>query len=153
MADYSFMRTGNNQDSNDQLNQKIIDDHMTLLTIFMEDAMHMAATYVEHSGRRGVSSNDIALGLKVRAVHGDQFWNRDDIQQKIRETEEGLREMEEEDSEEETEDISEIVEEWRASTHDCAICNTMNQIEPLWQNWNPTDRNNQAIKRAINQAL
>ena len=150
------MRTGFHQDTENEMANTFIDNHMILLAIFLEDSMRLAASYCEHAGRRGVTSTDINLAMMVRAVHGPEFWNRPDIQQKIEETRQGLSEMSDSESEATegaTEGATEAMEPWTASTHNCSICNSLNQITPIYNNWNPTDRVDITIKAAIERAL
>ena len=168
------MTTGYSQDIAEQVSEQYIENTMILLGVFTQDAMKLASIYCMHANRIIVCKNDIGLALKTRAFHGDDFWNRSDIQQRIATMREYLNEEESfnsdsdlSESEVSEGEVSEIVPDevemecentdedavWTPSTCTCEVCLTLNQIDVHWDTWNPTDRNNISIKNGIIQAL
>ena len=174
------IQTGYSQDAENNLQQKIQDDIITTVGVFTKDAAELAGTYCLHSGRNSVTIKDIELGLKTRAYYGDMFWNRPDIQQKINEMKIFLNEPgSESESESETEteyddnynddyddnyndddddEMEEVNEDSQntafvQSTCSCAICMTLNEIIPKWNNWYPTEKMEISIKKSIELAL
>jgi len=160
------MQTGFNNGADDTWATNYINEHIILLTIFMEDAMKLATTYSEHAGRQGIHSTDIILALKTRAIFGDAFWNNPNIQERINDirnevindddleemNDDNLEEFEEFEEDNEMNDgdemnISQVEEPWTKSNHNCPICEALNDVDTKWDQWNPEDKR---IKDAIN---
>jgi hypothetical protein len=153
------MTSGHSQDIADQQKNEYIENILVLLGIFIDDASRLAALYTKHSNRKIVSKIDIGLALKTRAFHGDSFWNRSDIQERIRVMQDILNEENQSENESESEEEMEEEEndnddtEWIQSSCTCDVCSTLNQIDDHWNNWNPTSRMEISIKNAINKAI
>ena len=130
---------------------------MVLITIFTEDSLQLAEVYYKHSNRKGIQNKDLERALKVRTIHGSQFWSLPNVQQNIEEVNEYWKEEEENDEENETdewEDLETIKEEpevYRNSTCTCIICSTMNQVNDLWPTWKPSNPSELVLKAAIDQ--
>jgi hypothetical protein len=166
------LRTGHSQDAENQYQQHYMNEIMVMLGIFTEDAMRLSGLYCLHSGRNSVTKKDIELALKTRAYHGDTFWNRTDIQQKIEEMRQFLNEptsesedeyVSEDDYDENEGEMSELSEELPDETIEmndieecfitsqciCEVCMTLNGIQDKWNTWNPNERISQSIKNSI----
>lgn len=82
MSDYSFMKTGYNnnvaeQTSNIQIDVETID---ILLTVFINNALQNAVKYSTMCKRNGVSREDIVYSLKYEVF---EFLNQSDLMDKI----------------------------------------------------------------------
>ena len=90
------------------------------------------------------------LGLKVAAMPTAtySFWTQD-LHTELEAVDQLLLE-EESDEEEEPELVEEVEEEWTAadSSHS-DIVKRMNEVDGLWEAWQPTDTMGIAIKRSI----
>lgn len=156
--------TGYSQNASDQYQQNYLQEVLAILGVFTDDALRLSGLYCLHSGRHSVTKKDTILALKTRAYHGDSFWNRSDIQQRITEMKQILaeheHEVEEQHSEESESDYDENVDEEEMSEEDvdsfiksectCEICTTLNEIQEKWETWYPTDHLNISIKNSIN---
>jgi len=166
------MRTGfSNENMDDVWITNYINNEAVLLSIFMEDAIELAATYCKHSDRKGIHSTDIIMALKTRAYLGDAFWNRENIQERITNVrneifgtengydeeiyeendEEFYEENDEEFYEENNEEFhSEEEEPWTKSKDRCSICLAMNDVQNKWDQWNPE---NTRVRDVINNTI
>ena len=72
--DYSFMRTGNNNNPNKTIG---LFDFAALLQIFMEDAIHISELYSLHNNIY-LSDYIYSKGFKVRSIYETIFWNKND---------------------------------------------------------------------------
>jgi len=168
------MATGHSQDAEDKYAVNYIDNIMAMVGVFFEDAIKLGAVYSLHSGRKVVCKNDVSMGMKTRAFHGDHFWNQPGIQQRIADMKEMMcdsdddmeEEYEEEEEEcEDTEDTEEIDQEaidldqelgqyqWTPSNCMCEICTALNQIDTKWDNWHPINPTEISIKNSVIKAL
>jgi hypothetical protein len=132
---------------------------LVLIGVFITDATRLGSCYCMHANRTSVTKEDIGFALKVRAFHGNSFWNSPNTQQKINEIHDLLDESESEiDSEEEEEEEEEEIEieneeKWIKSECKCVICKTLNDIDTKWDTWEPTSFSDISIKNAINSSL
>ena len=76
------LRSGYLQDIKNDFQQKIQEDMIAMIGLFIKDATELAGIFCIHLGLKSVTVKDIELGLKTRAYYGDMFWNTVDIQQK-----------------------------------------------------------------------
>ena len=162
--DYSFMKSGFNQDiSTDQANQEL-ENLAVLFTIFAEESMRMAVLYCKHSNRRVTATEDFSRAFKVRAFHGTEFWTLPHVQEKIEQVQNMIREEEEklennmgEPQKSENDFLGldvvddEEMEPYSESTCTCVICRYMNTIDQKWSSWNPQTKNDIILKGAIDQ--
>ena len=138
---------------------------MSLLTVFLENAIKSAEIYTLHSKRTIISSKDISMALKRELF---TFLDNEDIairateivqeyKQAIQEEEEYDEEYDEEDEEddEEYEDeedeyienseknkdnyITNETEEFKKSVCNCSICTEINNYSDNWDSWKPTN--------------
>jgi len=148
------MQSGFSNDTTDKFAEEYMSNIIALMEIFIEDAVGLSIVYVQHSGRKSVGNTDVCLALKTRAYHGNEFWNRDDIQERINaikaNIEEETTDSEMSESESESEMLEENLEIWSRSLCDCEICTALNGIDTVWINWSPSDRMNKSIKDSIN---
>ena len=163
------LRTGYSLDGDDRYQQYLLQEAMVMLGVFTEDATRLSGLYCLHSGRHSVTKEDMELALKTRAYHGDSFWNRNDIQQKLAEMREFLNQPDSE-SESETDyeydenadedEMSELPDEmdevedehepFIKSECTCEVCTTLNGIAEKWNSWNPSEPMEISIKNSIN---
>lgn len=161
------LRSGNSASAGDQYQQRIMEDTMAMIGVFIKDAAELAGIYCSHSKRNSVTVKDMELALKTRAFYGDVFWNRPDIKQKITEMKQFLNEpgsesesgseyeYDEEEMEEEDEQEDEEMEEEEEETPfiqsvcTCEVCKTLNEVNCKWDNWHPTEMMNVSLKRAV----
>ena len=148
MSDYSFMQTGNNINIEQEREEEQLYDIVSIMTVFMEDAIRIASIYTKHSGRSIVAKEDIQRALKLRAYYGDSFSDVERVQQ----CKEELKRYDsddamEEDFLEETNDY----EEYKESLCSCALCTKMNNINEQWNQWNPCGPMDNIVKKAIDK--
>lgn len=169
MSDYSFMKSGSGNgtyqdNSENNLDKKTENDILSLILVFIEDATKLSVTYSNHANRNKATVKDLSLALKVRAFHGDEFWNLPDVQEKIQSAQDFINEEEEytESNEDEDMEISnddadnmeaeeEEYIEFSLSSCTCKICKDMNEIDSKWGTWEPTDNINKILKKHINE--
>ena len=148
MSDYSFMKTGLIESSNNNLDNDFINNIQSIVLSFMEKAIKTCEIYVEHSNRNTITPEDIKLGLMLETF---VYINRNDTlenQLKWKNIIEGNSSEEEEHIE--TEENLEIKEEvFKKSTCKCPICEAMNNIEEKWNNWTPESDFEIILKKAI----
>ena len=116
-----------------------------LLMTLIEKAFIGAAFYAKHAERDTVTPGDIKIALMYEA---HEFWNHDDIEEKV-------EEFETEDSDSSCSDSSQIeevedVEFSRAVSCDPKIV-SMNNYFDTWDSWEPTDQTTLALKNAIDK--
>lgn len=121
-----------------------------LMAVFMEDAIKMAFYYSKHSNREKVHKKDIIFALKTRAYHGERFWNCVNISQKI----ENMKNLIEQEITSTEDDMSEDEDEeiWTKSKCSCSVCKTLNNIDIVWNDWNPITVYDNILKNAVNKA-
>lgn len=125
-----------------------------LMMVFIKKAVEHAVAYVKAAKRTIMLTKDIELGLKVAAMPTAtySFWTQD-LHTELEAVEQLLLE-EESDEEEESELVEEVEEEWTAadSSHS-DIVKRMNEVDELWEAWQPTDTMGIAIKRSIDERV
>lgn len=150
MSDYSFMQTGNNQNTDQKRLQETIVDVASMVVVFTEDAIKLAELYVQHSNRTIIAKNDIAKALKVRSYCGDTFWNLPNVQERLQNAKEFIVNNLDEDDEEL--DTTNDFEQYTDSPCNCEICIRMKQINQQWNLWNPQTPMDNILKNAIDKA-
>ena len=151
---------------------------MSLMTVFMENAVKTAEIYTKHSNRKTITSIDILLGLKKEVF---TFLDNDDIEERAlaifnKFKNEEFFNSEEEDEEEEEED-EEIIEDpmgnychlydsnnnkkknnsetdeedevFKKSECECEICKKTNECVELWKTWIPSNRIEEILYSSI----
>jgi len=146
---------------------------MSLLTVFLENAMKASETYTLHSKRTIITSKDISMALKRELF---TFLNNEDIslrateiveefKQKINANEEDEEDEEEEDDEEEYNEeegeddeeddeknnlnITNDTEEFKNSDCKCDICVEINNYTNNWKSWKPSNNIEQILYNGI----
>lgn len=145
------MATGNSDVANVELQEKYLKDMMVIMGIFSEDAMRLSAFRCMHSGRKIITSKDVELGLKTRAVRGHAFLN-DITPERIEEMKKFLFNDEEEMTDHEVE-MTDHEEEMSTKICICPMCYVLNNIETEWDNWIPSNMNEVFIKNSINKTF
>lgn len=119
-----------------------------LLLVFSKQAFQYAGAYAEAAGRSVITWRDVELGLKVAAMptFSYNFWAQD-LSQELEEIDTLLASDETED--EEIEDEEAEVEWTAAASSHSSIIQRMNEVEALWETWQPQDTMGRALKRAL----
>ena len=167
MSDFSFMKTGF---SNLAEPEGVSEDFMIqiggLIMAFMKNGVKIAAKYVEHSGRDGITPDDIKRALQLEVF---QFSKRDDTPKNIEDTIEWLKndveeygslgerdcEMPEAASDYLTDGLdiakAEPTCEFSPSTCTCTTCVQMNAVNTLWEHWKPSTMLEVVLKKGIDK--
>ena len=135
--DYSFMKTGaNNVKGKDDDPEETEKNTLAIIVSYAEGAMRTAAKYISHSGRRGITPEDLKRGMMLEMFF---FRNRDDALERAMKIKEELFDEEEEEEEEEEEDYEEdCVDEFKENNCKCQLCKCMNSVYSRWEKWEPT---------------
>ena len=139
---------------------------MSLLTVFLENAIKSAEIYTLHSNRTIISSKDISMALKrelftfldneditrrateivqeyKQAIEDEEYDEEyDEEDEKYdEEYEEYEDEEDNKDSEEKNKDnyITNDTEEFKKSVCNCSICTEINNYTDNWDSWKPTN--------------
>tara|TARA_Y100000814_G_scaffold166720_1_gene121824 strand:- start:518 stop:1012 length:495 start_codon:yes stop_codon:yes gene_type:complete len=153
-----ILKTGfENVISNDNSEHKL--QIMSLMTVFMQNALKTANIYTKHSNRNIITSMDISLGLKKELF---TFLDNDDIEERAlkiyndfkQETDEYSEEDDEEDGEndeysEENDKEGDIDEDFKKSDCDCEVCKKTNECAELWKTWKPSNRIEEILYSSI----
>ena len=130
---------------------------MSLLTVFLENAIKSAEIYTLHSNRTIISSKDISMALKRELF---TFLDNEDITTRATEIvqeykqaiedEEYDEEYDEDDEDEKYDEeydeeknkdnyITNDTEEFKKSVCNCSICTEINNYTDNWDSWKPTN--------------
>ena len=166
MSDFSFMKSGfSNLVEPDTISEEFMIQIGGLIMAFMKNGVKIAAKYVEHAGRDGITPDDIKRGLQLEVF---QFSKREDTPKNIKDTIEWLKnDIEEYGSlDERCDDIPDITDyvtdgmsiatneptcEFSLSTCECPICKQMNVVNMLWKHWTPETMLETVLKRGIDK--
>ena len=181
MSDYSFMKTGYNNNLAEQPKNNLPIDVETidiLLTVFINNALQNAVKYSTMCERNGVSKEDIIYSLKYEVF---EFLNQPDLQDKIEKARkeyfediaanEALENGEESGDEEDQEEIldddgnpiivpDEEIDNFnrinnnlleKLSDENKEFVNKIHNYYDNWNNWNPTDTIETVLKNAIDK--
>lgn len=119
-----------------------------LMLVFTKQATTYAGEYTIASGRTTMTWKDMELGMKVAAMPTPtyNFWAQNNIREELNDIEAMLNESS--DTEEVEDDVEEV--EWtHAPSEYSPIVRRMNEVEGLWEQWEPTDTIGRAIKNAL----
>ena len=152
-SNYSFMKTGSIGD--EPIDPELILNVSSLVSTFASNAIETAVKYVEHSGRRIVTAQDIKLCLMVETFKFLEEDNSEKIQKHKQMIQEDIRkELQGEISEssDEYEDEEEEEEEvFTKSNCKCDLCELVNTIEDKWKEWVPQTPLEKSIKKNIDE--
>ncbi len=149
MSDYSFMKSGfdNVQDAVDEEEMK--QNMVALILAFTEGAITTAGKYTIHSGRRGVTPEDLKRGMMLEMFF---FKKRPGVVEQAEKIKQELFTEEEEEGLDEPLAVNEEdLEDFTESTCECALCKCMNTIYTRWENWQPESRMEELFKKHIEQ--
>jgi len=165
MSDYSFLKTGfggliENEKENDP--SEFILRVQSILFSFMEKGIKQAELYVKHAGRNSITKEDIQICLKAETF---DYLQRPDILDSVNKWRNII--LEDVDKEEELDDgecdgvepdgddmcspepcVDEL--EFTPSVCKCVICNKLNNIDIVWNEWNPQEGLETILYNAIN---
>ena len=157
-----ILKTGfENVISNDNSKQEHKLQIMSLMTVFMQNALKTANIYTKHSNRNIITSMDISLGLKKELF---TFLDNDDIEERalkiyndFKQETDKYSEDDEENSEDDeySEDDEEndkeggIDEDFKKSDCDCEVCKKTNECAELWKTWKPTNKIEEILYSSI----
>jgi hypothetical protein len=134
MADYTFMKTGDNMIDDDDEIPEAAFDMASIMTLFTKKGIENTSCYVKHSGRPSITSEDIKRGLMIEMY---LFSKRPDLFPEVQEIKEALMEDSDSDSPDselpETEDNTPFVK----SQCTCALCKAMNDVYTRWESFQP----------------
>ena len=163
---FDIFNTDNDQDNNDL-------NILSLLTVFMENAVENAAIYTKHSNRTIITSYDISLALKREVFEFLNCENLEDRAKKILEEyiddilneeendeeDDEEEDDEEEDDEENSEDkekkninndfSTDDTEDFKESLCKCNICSQINKYKDIWKNWKPSNKIEEILYNGI----
>ena len=149
-TDFAFMKSGFNtmEMDEDDLKKNIV----SIMLHFMENAAKSAAIYVEHAGRKYITTEDIKRGLMLESfLFAHRTQKQEDIE-KIKEELYGTSldhiddtELEWSKSMDEDDETNNFTE----SQHDCGVCNCFNTIYDRWDNWEPENQFMTILKNRI----
>ena len=164
MSDFSFMKTGFNMMEPTGVSDEFMIEIGGLIMAFMKNAVKIAAQYVEHAGRDGITPDDIKRGLQLEVFH---FAKREDTPKNIEDTIQWLKDdVSEYGSLSERDvmpDVTEFVTEglpiateeptadFSPSSCQCAQCIQVNAVNALWEHWTPGTDLEVILKRAIDK--
>ena len=159
-----ILKTGfNNSINNSSQSEEYELQMMSLMTVFIENAVKTAEIYTKHSNRKTITSIDILLGLKKELF---TFLDNDDIEERAltifnefkNEEEEGEYDEEDDEEEEEEEEVNYIEkkneleeeeEKFKKSDCECEVCKKTNEYAELWKTWKPSNRIEEILYSSI----
>jgi hypothetical protein len=177
------LRTGfdgtDNGDGHVELDPKAL-RMITLAWTLVRRAAKTSALYCDHAGRAKVTVEDSNLALKYHARHFLSEDAIDELEAEVNvneaeivehmnaetdssdadtemsgsaaedaeEEQEGDEAMEDDDTSEEDDG-----EPWTRSSCECAVCAGIHEVDDAWDEWNPTDEAEIAIKAKTNDAI
>ena len=163
MSDYSFMKTGFNANQDQQdTNEDIEKDVITLVSTFATEGLKHAARYVEHHvTRTGITPEDIKRAMMLEVF---LFNNRPDLLEKFEEIKELIYNDDEEYNNTDdlvdrltddlTDDLTDEImvdDEFSVNNCDCAICTCMTTIYTRWARWTPVTPMDIILKNSIDK--
>lgn len=119
---------------------------------FMSYSIKSSSIFVEHSGRKNITPDDIKRAMMVEVF---MYFDRPDLTLRVGEWRNIiLNEMnngEEIESEEESEEIEPDTREKEENKKICScnVCDLMNSIKDRWQYYNPDDEMGKIFKKHI----
>ncbi len=169
MADYSFMKSGLGEGTG-----RLSEDEelavLSILGVFVKEAMGHAVHYVHSAGRTAVQGRDILLALKYVACPSYAFMAKESIltdiqsmRQEFEEDEDGNDDGNDNDNDDDNDDGSDAEayidaeegedEEWTAACDaDDDVVSRMNAASAEFDAWQPADDMSRITKRAIEKA-
>jgi len=148
MADYTFMKTGDNMVDDDEIPETAI-DMAAIMTLFTKKGLQNASCYVKHSARPSITSEDIKRGLMIEMYF---FSKRPDLFLEVQEVKEALMDDSEDfdspDSELPTTGDNTPFTESRCV---CALCNAMNGVYSRWESFVPQGVIEEILYKNINK--
>lgn len=133
MSDYNFLKSGSGNNINISDQEKLRLE--SLVMVFAENAIKSASTYVEHANRTIIQVKDLEVCMKVEAII---FCKKTNI---IEQANQLLTDVIENQEEYENDDLSDLItdqeEEYTLSKCKCNLCQVVNNIDVLWESWEP----------------
>ena len=161
MSDYSFMKSGNSNFEEDNINQELIHYAQALITLFITKATKLGSRYCVLSNRTTLTKEDIEYALKFQAI---EFMENTDIKKELVEINEELMSLLSEDDDEYNSDEEDITEDstdsneepfQRANPYlikdqtDALFVKKMHHYHEYWNQWKPKNYFEEKIKQAI----
>lgn len=136
------MKTGFGEDYIPQLDRETMLNFATTFSLFTEDAIEIASTYVNHSGRNTVTVEDMNYGLQTRFKHRQFFEQKPDIVQRLKDIKQELGIETKTPSPESINFFDDKVivneddyQQFRVSNCNCNICNRVNDTISNWSSF------------------
>ena len=126
---YSFLKTGQNLVSENELDQEFMSSVIAQIRVYMEHAIQLSSIYVMHCCREEITPEDILRSLQSIALQDRDFWDKEEVKEKAVEY---FREELFENTVEDNNIIDELCEQSDESkyTKKERIQNTVQQIFP-----------------------
>lgn len=142
----SQMKTGYGLEERIEIDVEYMNKVQAALIVLLEKSMKIAAHYATCAGRDVVTPQDMQRAMMYEA---HEYFTHSDLEENIQKRYNELEEeSEEEDSEEEESEESEEEEFTEAKTDDPIVVK-VNEYYSSWSSWQPTEKLQQYLKRAI----
>ena len=174
MTDYSFMKSGfNNVSDIETLSNDDKCKYMSAMTIYIQEAIKISEKFVKYTNRETITTDDIIKSLKVQALDNNDIWDTEDTKNRLfieynyfkkyfdgEELSDEDLSSEELSDEDEDKELSEQKEIKSDKNNNCCTKNNESimthedylliyNVSDRFNNWNPTDKLNQIIKKGI----
>ena len=173
-TDFSFMKTGFIDENIYKISNKEKSEILSVLVIYMENAIKIAEKYVILNNRKLITNVDIILSLKSQALDNFEIWEKEETKKSLYDTYNKIfNELEEShDDEEDDEDEDDIdkddvdeddvdndeeddvydkIKGEDIDKNNQDFLNKINTIDDRWNKWEPTDQEHIILKSAIDK--
>lgn len=159
--DFSFMKTGFNQLIEPQGLSKTEEANiLSILQVYIEEAMKIAEGFVQYEGRTQITSSDVVLSLKAQALDHSQVWETNETRERIQGAYKDIlqesnsdpvdSEGDSVDSEGDSVETPESVDTESVNMEEDAY-QLMLTVDKRWENWCPTEFPYNMLKGAIDK--
>lgn len=159
MSDYSFMKTGFTNTTQQSLSEDEEFNIISLVNLFGVKAMENAAQYITYCERPGITKEDLVYGMRYEVF---EFLNDPDIYKKANKIKDEIIEDDDEDSD--WEDIEDLIlpdeeitsftriDESKINDENRDFINKIHHYYDTWDSWVPQSPLENILKRAIDKA-
>ena len=157
MSDYSFMRSGQIGENNDNNMVDFLRKTTSILKILLEDSVHTAAKFTQTCNRKTITDRDIIYALKYET---HEFFIRDGLETRFNEA---LQEeqahtyttddesTDDEITDDENTDNADgyCIEFKNGDSEECEFHRKVLGYSQMWDAWMPSDHMQQFLKNAV----
>ena len=157
MSDYSFMRSGQIGENNDNNMVDFLRKTTSILKILLEDSVHTAAKFTQTCNRKTITDRDIIYALKYET---HEFFIRDGLETRFNEA---LQEeqahtyttddesTDDEITDDENTDNADgyCIEFKNGGSEECEFHRKVLGYSQMWDAWMPSDHMQQFLKNAV----